>query len=188
VSPFPWELRIDGDKVCGRGVADNNGQHLIQIAALDAVLSQRGYLGFNHKFMIEMGEENGSKGLKEIVEANRLAFETDAFFASDGPRTEMTKPNITLGNRGACNFNFVVDLRSGGHHSGNWGGLLANPAIILANALASITDTRGKVLVPEWRPEVPDHIRALYGEPYRSASPLGPVDAGRRRARFKPPL
>lgn len=170
----PWELTIEGEKVFGRGVADNKGQHLIQIAALDAVLAKRGKLGFNHKFLIEMGEENGSKGLMEIVEANRSDFATDAFFASDGPRTEMTKPNITLGNRGACNFNLVVDLRSSGHHSGNWGGLLANPAIILANALASIADRRGKVLVPEWRPEVADHIRALLKDVDRDAGADAP--------------
>ena len=170
----PWTLATEGEKVFGRGVADNKGQHLVHIAALDAVLATRGSLGFNHKFLIEMGEENGSKGLKEIVEANRTDFAADAFFASDGPRTESTKPNITLGNRGACNFNLVVDLRSGGHHSGNWGGLLANPAIILANALASIADRRGKVLVPEWRPEVPDHIRALLKDVDREAGANAP--------------
>ena len=170
----PWNLSIEGEKVYGRGVADNKGQHLIHIAALEAVLTERGRLGFNHKFLIEMGEENGSKGLAEIVAANKSDFATDAFFASDGPRTEVNKPNITLGNRGACNFNLIVDLRSGGHHSGNWGGLLANPAIILANALALIADGHGKVLVPEWRPEVPDHIRALLKDIDRDAGADAP--------------
>lgn len=157
----PWKLSFEGEKVYGRGVADNKGQHLVHIAAIEAVLADRGSLGFNHKFLIEMGEENGSKGLRQIVEANKDDFATDAFFASDGPRTEMSKPNITLGNRGACNFNLVVDLREGGHHSGNWGGLLANPAIILANAISSMVDQKGKILVPGWRPKVDDHVREL---------------------------
>ena len=39
---------------------------------------------------------------------------------------------MTLGCRGAINFDLVCDLREGGHHSGNWGGLIANPASILA--------------------------------------------------------
>ncbi len=34
------------------------------------------------------------------------------------------EPDPAFGNKGS------VDLRPGGHHSGNWGGLLANPGII----------------------------------------------------------
>ena len=154
----PWTIEHDGDRLYGRGVADNKGQHLAHLAALDAVLKTRGKLGFNHKFLIETGEENGSKGLKEIVEANKADFAADAFFASDGPRTEISKPNITLGNRGCCNFNLVVEAREGGHHSGNWGGLLSNPAIILSHAIASIADGAGKILVDGWRPQIPEYV------------------------------
>jgi acetylornithine deacetylase/succinyl-diaminopimelate desuccinylase-like protein len=157
----PWSLSFEGDRVYGRGTADNKGQHLVHIAAIKHILATRGSLGFNHKFLVEMGEENGSKGLKEIVEANKADFAADAFFASDGPRTEIGKPNITLGNRGCCNFTLSVNLREGGHHSGNWGGLLANPGLILAHALASIADANGKILVEGWRPKMPDYVREV---------------------------
>ena len=170
----PWQLSFEGDRVYGRGVADNKGQHLVHIAAIAAVLEQRGSLGFNHKFLIEMGEENGSKGLREIVAANKADFATDAFFASDGPRTELSRPNITLGNRGCCNFDLVCHLREGGHHSGNWGGLLANPGVILAHAIAGITDAHGKILVDGWRPEVASHIRDVVGDLTREAGPGAP--------------
>jgi acetylornithine deacetylase/succinyl-diaminopimelate desuccinylase-like protein len=170
----PWKLSFEGDHVYGRGVADNKGQHLVHIAAIGAVLEARGSLGFNHKFLIEMGEENGSKGLKEIVAANKADFAADGFFASDGPRTELSRPNITLGNRGCCNFNLVCDLREGGHHSGNWGGLLSNPAIILSHAIASIADHRGKILVEGWRPKVEQHVRDVLGDVTREAGPDAP--------------
>ena len=170
----PWVLSFDGDRVYGRGVADNKGQHLIHMAAIEHILATRGSLGFNHKFLIETGEENGSKGLKEIVEANKADFAADGFFASDGPRTELSKPNITLGNRGCCNFTLSVDLREGGHHSGNWGGLLANPGIILAHAIASIVDDKGRILVEGWRPTIPAHLReALVGADIE-AGPMAP--------------
>jgi acetylornithine deacetylase/succinyl-diaminopimelate desuccinylase-like protein len=56
-------------------------------------------------------------------------------------------------------------LREGGHHSGNWGGLLANPGIILAHALATITDARGQIRVPEWRPDtLTASVRAALSE------------------------
>ncbi len=157
----PWRLSFEGERVYGRGVVDNKGQHLVHLSAIAHIIAARGKLGFNHKILIEMGEENGSKGLKEIVEANRGDFAADAFFSSDGPRTEMSKPNITLGNRGCCNVTLSVDLREGGHHSGNWGGLLANPGIILAHAIASIVDGSGKILVEGWRPNIPPHVREV---------------------------
>lgn len=170
----PWTLSFEGDRVYGRGVADNKGQHLAHIAALTAIIGTRGSLGFNHKFLIEMGEENGSKGLKEIVAANKADFAADAFFASDGPRTELSRPNITLGNRGCINFNLSVELREGGHHSGNWGGLLANPAIILSHAISSIADDHGRILVEDWRPEVGQHIRDVLVGVEREAGPGAP--------------
>jgi acetylornithine deacetylase/succinyl-diaminopimelate desuccinylase-like protein len=58
-------------------------------------------------------------------------------------------------------IDLAVDLREGAHHSGNWGGVLANPGIILAHALASITDARGAIQVPEWRPPLPPSVREL---------------------------
>lgn len=170
----PWKLAFEGDRVYGRGVVDNKGQHLVHIAAIEQILAERGRLGFNHKFLIEMGEENGSKGLREIVEANEADFAADGFFASDGPRTEMSKPNVTLGNRGCCNFTLSVDLRDGGHHSGNWGGLLANPGIVLAHAIAAIVDEHGKIKVEGWRPSIPPHVREVLTGIDREAGPTAP--------------
>ena len=145
----PWITARDGDRLYGRGTADNKGQHTLNMAALDAVRAERGgRLGFNAKFIIEMGEEAGSKGLAELVAAHKADFAADVLVASDGPRVKPERPTMTLGCRGAINFDLVCDLREGGHHSGNWGGLIANPALILANALASIVGPTGELLVP----------------------------------------
>jgi acetylornithine deacetylase/succinyl-diaminopimelate desuccinylase-like protein len=144
----PWITARDGDRLYGRGTADNKGQHTLNMAALAAVMAERGgTLGFNAKFMIETGEEAGSKGLKELVRANKADFAADVLIASDGPRVRQDRPTISLGCRGAMNFDLVVDLREGGHHSGNWGGLISNPGFILAHALASIVGQKGELLV-----------------------------------------
>ncbi|SVE60045.1 uncharacterized protein METZ01_LOCUS512899, partial [marine metagenome] len=156
----PWTLERDGEKVYGRGTADNKAQHSVHMAALKSVIDERGSLGFNSKFMIETGEENGSKGLKELVTQNENNFAADVFFASDGPRVDITKPNLTLGCRGMHNFDLMLEMREGGHHSGNWGGLLANPGIVLSHALATIVDTHGKILVEGWRlPPISNSVR-----------------------------
>ena len=144
----PWVTARDGARLYGRGTADNKGQHTLNMAALDAVRAERGgRLGFNAKFIIEMGEEAGSKGLMELAASHKDAFAADVLIASDGPRVKPERPTIMLGCRGAINFDLVCDLREGGHHSGNWGGLIANPALILANALATIVGPTGVLLV-----------------------------------------
>jgi acetylornithine deacetylase/succinyl-diaminopimelate desuccinylase-like protein len=158
----PWRITVEGERIYGRGTADNKGQHTINIAGLAAVLAERGALGFNCKFLIEMGEEVGSAGLHELCERHRGdLFKADVLIGSDGPRNAPAEPTIFLGARGTLPFELIVDLRDGAHHSGNFGGLLANPAIILAQALASVTDTRGTIGVPEWRPPLPDAVREV---------------------------
>jgi len=149
----PFALTRNGDRLYGRGTADNKIQHLINLMALEFVISARGKLGFNVKLLIEMGEEVGSPGLEEFVLANRAQLAANVLIASDGPRLQPDTPTVFTGSRGAINFTLSVELREGANHSGNWGGLLADPAMILAHALASITDARGRILVPEWRPD-----------------------------------
>ena len=69
----PWQLTERDGRWYGRGTADNKGQHSINMAALQAVLTTRGRLGFNCKFLIEMGEESGSVGLQEFCQEHRDA-------------------------------------------------------------------------------------------------------------------
>jgi acetylornithine deacetylase/succinyl-diaminopimelate desuccinylase-like protein len=149
----PWVLTREGDRLYGRGSADNKGQHTINLGALAAVLQTRGRLGFNVKLLLETGEETGSPGLRQLCEQNKERLAADVLIASDGPRLAPARATIFLGSRGALNFDLAVDLRAGGHHSGNWGGLLRNPGIVLAHAIASITDANGAIRVPEWRPD-----------------------------------
>lgn len=149
----PYRLRADGDKFFGRGSADNKAQHLINLRALDAVLKQRGALGFNVKVLIEMSEETGSPGLREFVADNKDTLAADVLIASDGPRIDAQTPMVFLGSRSALNFDLKVELRDRAYHSGNFGGLIADPAIILIQAIASITDARGQIRIAEWRPD-----------------------------------
>ena len=157
---MPWVLKEEGDRLYGRGTADNKGQHTVNIGAFAAVLKVKGSLGFNAKLLIETGEEVGSTGLEAFCETHRELLAADVFIASDGPRLAPSRPTIFLGSRGVIGFDLTVDLREGAHHSGNWGGLLADPGIVLAHAIASIIDRTGAIRIPEWRPaSIPRAVR-----------------------------
>ena len=158
----PWTLTADGDRLYGRGTADNKGQHSINLAALAQVLALRGgTLGFNVIWLIETGEETGSPGLAAFCAAHRDQLAADVLIASDGPRLRADAPTVFLGSRGVMNFELTIDLRDGAHHSGNWGGLLRNPGTVLAAAIASLVDGQGRILIDALRPPpIPANVRA----------------------------
>ena len=161
----PWRLVERMGKVYGRGVADNKGQHLINLAALRSVLAERGRLGFNAKLLIETGGEIGSPGLREICERQRERFAADLLLASAGTRIEPNTPTLFLGSRGVLDFDLVVDLREHGQHAGNWGGLLANPTVLLAHAVAAIISPTGAIRIPALRPRaIAPAVRKRLGE------------------------
>lgn len=152
----PWTLDVaqtpGGVRWYGRGTADNKAQHSINMEALRHVIETRGRLGYNVTFLIEMAEEMGSPGLREFCRAHRDMLAADLLIASDGPRFSTVGPDIKLGTRGALNLRFRLAMREGGHHSGNWGGLLANPAIILMHALTTLVNRHGEILLPGLKP------------------------------------
>jgi len=158
----PWQLTPEDDRWYGRGTADNKGQHTINLAALERVLLARsGRLGFNLKILIETSEEIGSPGLAEFCAQHRAELAADLLIASDGPRVAASRPTVFLGSRGSAAFTLRVALRQRAYHSGNWGGVLRNPATVLASALACLTDQRGRILVQALRPPpIPAVVRS----------------------------
>lgn len=161
----PWTMTERGGRWYGRGIADNKGQHSINMEAMRHVIATRGKLGFNAKFLVEMGEETGSPGLRELCTEQREALKADLLIASDGPRLRAERPTVFLGSRGSMNFDLTIQARAGGHHSGNWGGLISNPGIQLAHAIASITSPTGQIRIPEWVPkELPASVRRVLAD------------------------
>src|SRR5579872_3329792 len=178
----PWRLTEEGDRWYGRGSADNKGQHALNLSALESVLAERGgKLGFNLKLVLETCEERGSIGLRDFVAAHKDELAADVLIGSDGPRVMPDVPTIATGTRGTFHFDLVVDLRPGGVHSGHWGGLTTDPAIVLTSALGTIMDRRGKILVRDWLPRngVPADVRAvLAGCPVGGGGEAATIDPG----------
>lgn len=162
----PWQLTEEGDRWYGRGSADNKGQHSVNIAALEQIFSARqGRLGFNCKFLFEMGEEISSPGLADICRQHQELLAADVFIASDGPRLDASSPTLFLGSRGAVNVRLTIHARDRDYHSGNWGGLLSNPATRLANGISCLVNQHGQLQVSTLKPPaISDSVRRILGE------------------------
>ncbi len=176
----PWRLTVEGDRWYGRGTADNKGQHALNLAALEAVLAERdGRLGCNLKLVLETSEERGSIGLGAFVAQHAEALAADVLIGSDGPRVAPDVPTIATGTRGTFHFDLAVRLRPGGVHSGHWGGLAKDPAIVLAHAIGAIADRQGRILVREWLPKggVPESVaHVLAGCPVGGGAEAAAID------------
>lgn len=173
----PWKLTRKDDRWYGRGVVDNKGQIAINLAAQKAVIDTRGRLGFNAKWLIETGEETGSPGMRELFTEHKDLFAADLLIASDGPRLSADRPTIFLGARGALLVDLTIEAREGGHHSGNWGGLLSNPGIQLAHAIACLVGPNGQIRVPEMVPAggIPQSVRRALADCTVDGGPNGPT-------------
>ncbi len=162
----PWQLTQHGDQWFGRGTADNKGQHTINLGALAATLRARdGKLGLNIKMIFEMSEEIGSPGLLEACVEHADYLRADLFLASDGPRLAATHPTLFLGSRGALQLRLTLNPDNGAHHAGNWGGVLLNPGLVLAHAVASLVNASGVIQVAGLRPPaISERVRALISD------------------------
>ncbi|GAA4422215.1 M20 family metallopeptidase [Acidovorax lacteus] len=173
----PWDLHADGERWYGRGTADNKGQHTVNLGALAQVIAARGgRLGYNVTLLMEMGEEAGSPGLAAFCEAQRAALRADLLVACDGPRMRAEAPTLFLGSRGAANFTLRLRSRDKPYHSGNWGGVLTNPAVVLAHAVASMVDRHGRIQVEGLRPAPLDaRLRSVLQGLHMGGGPDDPV-------------
>jgi acetylornithine deacetylase/succinyl-diaminopimelate desuccinylase-like protein len=177
----PWQVTVTGDRWYGRGVADNKGQHSVNLAALGQVIAERGgRLGYNVTLLLDMAEEIGSPGLTEVCARLSEELAGDLLIASDGPRLSVDRPTVFLGSRGSINVTFSVNARDESYHSGNWGGVLANPATVVVNAVASLVDGRGRLLAAGLRPPtIPESVRTALADIDVDQGPDSPpIDEG----------
>jgi acetylornithine deacetylase/succinyl-diaminopimelate desuccinylase-like protein len=151
-SPFEPDVR-DG-RIYARGVADNKAQHFSHMAAIRAWMQSTGSLPVNVKVLLEGEEEVGSPHLDEVVAGYGDLLKADLVYTSDGPVQDVAYPEICFGVRGML----YIELRATGPnrdvHSGHWGGVAPNPAWMLVDALRTMRDAEGNILIDGFFDEV----------------------------------
>lgn len=150
----PFEPFIRGDRVVGRGTADDKGQIHIHLRAAEALLATRGRLPINLKFVFEGEEEASSVHLDPWLEANRDLLAADLAVISDTGFFDGNLPAITIGLRGLQYIQIDVTGTSLDLHSGSYGGTVQNPANALATIIARLKDPDGRIAVPGFYDDV----------------------------------
>lgn len=152
----PHALVRKGDRLYGRGAADDMGGWLSHLVAIEAWFKENGALPCNVKLLLEGEEEIGSPNLERFMDAYPDAFESDAMVLTDcdNPSTEI--PGLTVSLRGLLEVEVAVSGAHSDVHSGLWGNVAPDPATALVALLARLVDEDGRSKLarrpidPEW--------------------------------------
>ena len=177
----PFEPEIRDGRIYGRGASDDKGGMFIPILAFEAMLAETGALPVNVKFFFEGQEEIGSPDLPPVVEANRTRLSADMIFSADGLQWAPDQPQVVLGLKGLASVEITLTGPASDQHSGLHGAGIANPAMALAQIVASMKAPDGKVLVEGFYDDVvplTDEDRAAIARvPYDEAAYLAETGA-----------
>jgi acetylornithine deacetylase/succinyl-diaminopimelate desuccinylase-like protein len=152
-----FEPTIIGNRIYGRGAADNKGPLLTNVAAVAEALEADPALPLRITFLIEGEEEMGSPSFPKFLEryADRLR-QADFVFLSDTALPNPDQVVLTCGLRGLALFDVHLTGAKGDLHSGLHGGVLRNPIQALAEILATLHTPEGRVNVPGFYDDVLD--------------------------------
>ena len=162
----PFEPEIRDGKIWARGSDDDKGQAFMHAKAFELMVANNS-LPCNIKFMIEGEEEIGSINLGKFCEQNKEMLKADVILVSDTGMIAPDVPSITTGLRGLAYWQVEVTGPSRDLHSGLFGGAVANPIIVLAEMISSMTDENNKVTMPGFYDdvlEVSDEERKLLAQ------------------------
>ncbi|MFC7330749.1 M20/M25/M40 family metallo-hydrolase [Marinactinospora rubrisoli] len=144
----PFEPVIEGDRIYGRGAGDNKGQFLAHLNAVQWWQRHGGGLPIRVKMILEGEEEFGSRHLPEFIERNRDELAADLCCYSDGPQLGGDRPALLFGVRGALVMEIHADGPAQPLHSGNFGGVVANPILELSRFLGRLVEANGDLTAP----------------------------------------
>jgi acetylornithine deacetylase/succinyl-diaminopimelate desuccinylase-like protein len=143
----PFEPAVRGGELWARGAADNKGNHMACVKAVEH-LHAAGGLPINVRFVIEGEEEITGQSLPRYLRAHGAQLKTDAVLIWDSGMDEQGHPTLATALRGLLYAELhakgpAVDL-----HSGTFGGVAPNPINTLARVIGELKDRRGHITIP----------------------------------------
>jgi acetylornithine deacetylase/succinyl-diaminopimelate desuccinylase-like protein len=144
----PFEPEIRNDNIYARGSADDKGQTLILMKAVEGLLKQHGRLPVNVKFLIEGEEEVGGEHIEAYVASKPARLKADAAVICDTEMFAPELPTLCVGLRGIVYGELIVQGADHDLHSGVYGGAAPNPMQAIAEIICALKDRDGRIRIP----------------------------------------
>ena len=149
----PFSGTRKGNKIFGRGATDDKGELITRIKAVEACLKTTGDVPCNVKFVIEGEEETGSAHIEDYLKKYKKKFSCDGVIWEFGYVDAKNRPIIGLGMKGLLFVELSVKESIRDTHS-SLAVLIKNPAWRLIDAIKTLRDSDGKILIKDWYKEV----------------------------------
>ncbi|NLG96826.1 MAG: dipeptidase [Chloroflexi bacterium] len=143
----PFEPTLRGENLYSRGASDMKGQIMASLSAVESILKQ-GPMPVNVKFILEGEEEIGSPNLPPFLEANKDLLAADFALNPDAGMIAVDAPTIIYALRGLAYFELRIYGPKQDLHSGQFGGVVHNPAQALCELIAGMHDSDGRITLP----------------------------------------
>jgi len=134
-------------RLFGRSTSDDKGPIIMFLNAIDALKKDAIDIPFNVKVILDSEEEKSSAPLPQAVRTYKDLLKADFLVINDGPVHVSGKPTIVYGCRGITTLSITTHGPIKPQHSGHYGNYAPNPGFQLAQLLATMKDTNGKVLI-----------------------------------------
>ncbi|MBL8144747.1 MAG: dipeptidase [Anaerolineae bacterium] len=150
----PFVPVIRDNVIYARGASDDKGQAFIHAKVVESYLKGAGSAPVNIKVLYEGEEEIASVNLKAFIEANLDLLKADVVVISDTGMIDPDQPAVCVGVRGLTYMQIDVQAANIDLHSGQFGGIVHNPALALAQIIARFHDEDNHVTVPGFYDDV----------------------------------
>ena len=143
----PFEPTVRGDRLYGRGAADDKAGVMAHVASIRALHEAHGDFDLGLAVFIEGEEEFGSRSFSNFLELHRDALAADVIVVADSSNWDLDTPALTVGLRGGVTFRLTVKTLGHASHSGMFGGAVPDAMLAMIRLLATLHAPDGSVAV-----------------------------------------
>ncbi|WP_353809878.1 dipeptidase [Agromyces sp. SYSU T00194] len=143
----PFEPTARGDRLYGRGAADDKAGVMAHVAAVRALASTAESIDLGIALFIEGEEEDGSRSFANFLEVHRDALAADAIIVADSTNWDVETPALTVALRGNVTCRVTVSTLAHASHSGMFGGAVPDAMMAMIRLLDTLHDADGAVAV-----------------------------------------